>query len=270
MQAVILAGGYGTRLTEETAVRPKPMVEIGSRPILWHIMKLFSHHGVDEFVVCCGYKAEVIKDYFANYRLRAGDVTIDLRENRLELHPSEVEPWRITLLDTGERTMTGGRLKRAAAHLSGETFCLTYGDCLADVDIAELVASHRRSGATVTMTAVQPPGRFGVLGLGDDQVTISSFAEKPRGDGGWINGGFFVLEPEALDAIEGDETVWERDPLETLAGEGKLHAYRHEGYWQNMDSLRDKMILEEQWASGSPPWRVWDSYAGRPAVISPP
>jgi glucose-1-phosphate cytidylyltransferase len=258
MQVVILAGGYGTRLTEETTVKPKPMVEIGGRPILWHIMKLYSHYGLNDFIVCCGYKANVIKDYFASYRLHASDVTFDFRDDRFVVHSTDVEDWRVTLLDTGENTMTGGRLRRAAAHLESGTFCLTYGDCLTDIDISRLVGAHKESGATATLTAVQPPGRFGVLTFGSDQFTISSFLEKPRGDGGWVNGGFFVLESSVLDYVGGDETVWEREPLEALAREGKLHAYRHHGYWQNMDSLRDKMVLEEQWASGSPPWRVWD------------
>jgi glucose-1-phosphate cytidylyltransferase len=257
VQVVILAGGYGTRLTEETSVRPKPMVEIGGRPVLWHIMKLYSHYGMNEFIICCGYKAHVIKEYFASYRLHASNVTVDLRTDQLTLHPAEVEPWHVTLLDTGETTMTGGRLKRAASHLRPETLCLTYGDCLTDVNLDRLIESHRASGALATMTAVQPPGRFGVLTFDRDEPTISSFSEKPRGDGGWINGGFFVLEPEALAYVAGDETAWEREPLEALAGAGKLGAYRHDGYWQNMDSLRDKMILEEQWDSGSPPWRVW-------------
>ena len=257
MRAVILAGGFGTRLSEETTVRPKPMVEIGERPILWHIMKLYSAHGIDEFVICLGYKAEVIKDYFANYYLRASDMTLDLRKNELELHARDVEPWRVKLVDTGADTMTGGRLKRVAEHVAGETFCFTYGDCVTDLDMSKLIEFHRDEGAAATLTAIRPPGRFGALTLDHGTSKISSFREKPEGDGGWVNGGFFVLEPEAIDYIEGDATVWEREPMERLADEGKLAAYRHSGYWQNMDSLRDKMVLEEQWTSARPPWKVW-------------
>ena len=257
MKAVILAGGFGTRLSEETTVRPKPMVEIGERPILWHIMKLYSAHGINEFVICLGYKAEVIKDYFANYYLRASDMTLELGRNELELHPRDVEPWRVSLVDTGADTMTGGRLKRVAEHVAGETFCFTYGDCVTNLDMSKLIEFHRNEGAAATLTAIRPPGRFGALTLEHGASTISSFREKPEGDGGWVNGGFFVLEPEAIDYIDGDETVWEREPMERLADEGKLAAYRHSGYWQNMDSLRDKMVLEEQWASGQPPWKVW-------------
>ena len=257
MKAVILAGGFGTRLSEETTVRPKPMVEIGERPILWHIMKLYSAHGINEFVICLGYKAEVIKDYFANYYLRASDMTLDLGRNELELHARQVEPWRVSLVDTGAETMTGGRLKRVAEHVAGQTFCFTYGDCVTDLDMSKLIEFHRTEGAAATLTAIRPPGRFGALTLEHGASTISSFREKPEGDGGWVNGGFFVLEPEVIDYIAGDETVWEREPMERLADEGKLAAYRHSGYWQNMDSLRDKMVLEEQWASGQPPWKVW-------------
>ena len=257
MKAVILAGGFGTRLSEETTVRPKPMVEIGERPILWHIMKLYSAHGINEFVICLGYKAEVIKDYFANYYLRASDMTLDLGRNELELHPRDVEPWRVSLVDTGGDTMTGGRLKRVAEHVASETFCFTYGDCVTNLDMSKLIEFHRNEGAAATLTAIRPPGRFGALTLEHGASTISSFREKPEGDGGWVNGGFFVLEPEVIDYIDGDATVWEREPMERLADEGKLAAYRHSGYWQNMDSLRDKMVLEEQWASGQPPWKVW-------------
>jgi glucose-1-phosphate cytidylyltransferase len=257
VKAVILAGGYGTRLSEETTVRPKPMVEIGERPMLWHIMKLYSAHGIHDFVVCLGYKAEVIKDYFVNYHARASDMTIDLARNEIELRPRDVEPWRVTLVDTGANTMTGGRLKRVAEHIGDGTFCFTYGDCVTDLDVRKLIDFHREQGATATLTAIRPPGRFGALTLGFDATTIESFREKPEGDGGWVNGGFFVLEREVLDYIDGDDTVWEREPMERLAEEGKLAAYRHSGYWQNMDSLRDKMVLEEQWASGQPPWKVW-------------
>jgi glucose-1-phosphate cytidylyltransferase len=257
MKAVILAGGFGTRLSEETTVRPKPMVEIGERPILWHIMKLYSAHGINEFVICLGYKAEVIKDYFANYYLRASDMTLDLAKNELELQPRDVEPWHVTLVDTGVDTMTGGRLKRVAEHVAGETFCFTYGDCVTDLDMTKLIEFHRAEGAAATLTAIRPPGRFGALTLDHDSNQITSFREKPEGDGGWVNGGFFVLEPEVIDHVESDRTVWEREPMERLADEGKLAAYRHSGYWQNMDSLRDKMVLEEQWASEHPPWKVW-------------
>jgi glucose-1-phosphate cytidylyltransferase len=257
VKAVILAGGFGTRLSEETTVRPKPMVEIGERPILWHIMKLYSAHGVNDFVICLGYKAEVIKDYFANYHRRASDITLDLASNEVELRPRDVEPWRVTLVDTGIETMTGGRLKRVAEHLDDETFCFTYGDCVTDLDMTRLVEFHRAEGVAASLTAIRPPGRFGALTLDHDSNKITSFREKPEGDGGWVNGGFFVLEPEAIDYVEGDATVWEREPMERLADEGKLAAYRHSGYWQNMDSLRDKMVLEEQWASGKPPWKVW-------------
>ena len=256
MKAVILAGGYGTRLSEETTVRPKPMVEIGGRPMLWHIMKLYSAHGIADFVFCLGYRAEVIKDYFANYYLRSSDLTVDLDKNEIELSPRGVEPWRVTLVDTGAETMTGGRLKRVAEHIGDQTFCFTYGDCVTDLDVTKLVEFHREAGATATLTAIQPPGRFGALALGDS-ANVQSFREKPEGDGGWVNGGFFVLEPKVIDYIAGDETIWEREPMERLANEGRLAAYRHHGYWQNMDSLRDKMVLEEQWASGRPPWKVW-------------
>jgi glucose-1-phosphate cytidylyltransferase len=256
VKAVILAGGYGTRISEESAVRPKPMVEIGERPILWHIMKIYSAHGIDDFVIACGYRGYQIKEFFANYFLHMSDVTFDLGANAMTTHSTGVEPWRVTLVDTGERTMTGGRLKRLAPYLDG-TFCFTYGDCVTDLDVGRLVSFHREQGGLATLTAVQPPGRFGVITLAAEQTQITRFAEKPEGDGGWISGGFFVLEPEALDYVDGDETVWERGPMERLAREGRLSAYKHTGYWQNMDTLRDKMVLEEQWASGSPPWKVW-------------
>jgi glucose-1-phosphate cytidylyltransferase len=255
VKAVILAGGVGSRISEETQLRPKPMIEIGGRPILWHIMKIYSAHRIDEFVILCGYKGEVIKQYFAGYFLNSSDITFDLASNTVETHSSGVENWRVTVIDTGEDTMTGGRLKRAAPFLAGETFCLTYGDCVSDIDIGELVRAHRSLGTLVTLTAIQPPGRFGTLTLDHDHVM--TFMEKPRGDGGWVNGGFFVVEPEALDYVEGDGTVWEREPLQNLAHEGKLGAYRHSGYWQNMDTLRDKMVLEQQWASPKPPWKAW-------------
>jgi glucose-1-phosphate cytidylyltransferase len=261
VKAVILAGGYGTRISEESSVRPKPMVEIGERPILWHIMKIYSAHGINDFIVCCGYKGYVIKDYFANYFLRAADVTFDLGENRVVTHAKSVEPWKVTVIDTGEKTMTGGRLRRVREHLGDEAFCFTYGDAVSDIDIGALVEFHSSRKAVATLTAVQPPGRFGALTLGEDEDVISGFREKPLGDGAWVNGGFFVLEPRAIDYIDGDSTVWEREPMERLAHEGALAAYKHRGYWQNMDTLRDRMVLEEEWASGRAPWRVWEEKA---------
>jgi len=255
MKAVILAGGYGTRISEETQARPKPMVEVGGRPVLWHVMKTYSAHGIHEFVICLGYKGYMIKEYFANYFLHMSDVTFDLRENRMEVHHRHAEPWRVTLVDTGEATMTGGRLKRIREYVGEESFCFTYGDGLSDVKVPELIAFHRRQGKLATITAVQPPGRFGALDL--QQNLITGFREKPQGDGGWINGGFFVLEPRALDAIEGDRTLWEREPLERLARDGQLAAFRHLGFWQPMDTLRDKLLLESLWASGKAPWKVW-------------
>jgi glucose-1-phosphate cytidylyltransferase len=257
MKTVILAGGYGTRITEESAIRPKPMVEIGEKPILWHIMKIYSSFGIDDFVICCGYKAHVIKEYFANYFIRACDVTFDLRENVTTVHSNGVEPWRVTLVDTGDRTMTGGRIRRARDYIGDETFCLTYGDCVGNVDVAALIEAHKREQALVTLTAVQPPGRFGALQLPTDGARVDAFLEKPQGDGAWINGGFFVVEPEAIDYIDGDDAVWEEAPLERLAHEGRLSAYRHRGYWQPLDTLRDKMFLEREWESGSPAWKVW-------------
>lgn len=257
MKAVILAGGYGTRLAEETAVRPKPMVEIGQYPILWHIMKIYSSHGINDFVICCGYKGYLIKEYFANYFLYNSDVTFSLRDNRMEVHGSNAEPWMVTLVDTGQHTMTGGRLKRVAQHVGNESFCFTYGDGVADVDIGRLLQFHRAQETVATLTATQPPGRFGAFTMKRDQHRIYSFHEKPQGDGAWINGGYFILEPEVFDYIEGDHTVWEREPLERLASEGNLAAYPHEGFWQPMDTLRDKTYLEELWNSGSAPWKKW-------------
>jgi glucose-1-phosphate cytidylyltransferase len=255
VKAVILAGGYGTRISEESAVRPKPMVEIGGMPILWHIMKIYAAHGVTDFVVAAGYKGYLIKEYFADYFLHMSDVTFDLERNEMTTHASSAEPWRVTVVDTGEETMTGGRIKRLRDYLGGETFCLTYGDCVTDLDISAEITSHRASGTLATVAAIQPPGRFGALSLLDERVT--SFHEKPSGDGGWVNGGFFVVEPEAVDSIEGDETVWEGPPLENLAHEGRLGVYRHRGFWHPMDTLRDRMILEELWASRKAPWKVW-------------
>jgi glucose-1-phosphate cytidylyltransferase len=257
MKSVILAGGYGTRISEESGVRPKPLVEIGGRPILWHIMKIYSEHGIDDFVVCLGYKGAMIKSYFANYALQRSDVTFDFREDETIIHSRTVEPWRVTLIDTGEETMTGGRVRRVREHIGDETFCLTYGDGVSDIDLGELVRFHQRRDVLATMTAVQPPGRFGAMSLGADEELVTSFREKPAGDEAWVNGGFFVLEPEVIDYIDDDTSIWEREPLTKLAEDGKLAAYRHRGYWQNLDTLRDKAVLEEQWASGNPPWRVW-------------
>ena len=255
MKCVILAGGLGTRISEESIVKPKPMIEIGGRPIIWHIMKIYSSQGIDEFIVCLGYKGYVIKEYFANYFLHMSDVTIDMRDNRMQVHQKSAEPWKVTLVDTGEATQTGGRLKRVAPYLGAEDFCFTYGDGLADVDLEALIAFHRSEKAKATLTAVQPPGRFGALVLEGNRV--ASFQEKPKGDGGWINGGFFVCSPGVLDDIAGDDTLWEREPLETFARERTLAAYFHRGFWQPMDTLRDKNRLEELWASGRAPWKRW-------------
>ncbi|PZP35682.1 MAG: glucose-1-phosphate cytidylyltransferase [Roseateles depolymerans] len=255
MKAVILAGGLGTRLAEETSVRPKPMVEIGGKPVLWHVMKIFSHYGINDFVVCLGYKGYVIKEYFANYFLHMSDVTFDLAENRMEIRDRHVEPWRVTLVDTGEHTMTGGRLKRVRQYLDDESFCFTYGDGLSDVDVGRLVQFHAQQGRMATVTAVQPPGRFGALDIEDQRIT--RFAEKPQGDGSWINGGFFVLEPQVIDYIGGDEVTWEREPLERLAAEGQLSAFAHRGFWHPMDTLRDKILLEDLWQTQRAPWKLW-------------
>ncbi|TDR48711.1 glucose-1-phosphate cytidylyltransferase [Tahibacter aquaticus] len=255
MKAVILAGGLGTRIAEETHLRPKPMIEIGGKPILWHILKIYSSHGINDFIVCLGYKGYLIKEYFANYFLHMSDVTIDLRSNSMDVHHKHAEPWRITLVDTGEHTQTGGRLRRVAEYLDGETFCFTYGDGVSDVDIGAELAFHRSQNCLATVCAVQPPGRFGALDI--DGMRITRFSEKPVGDGTWINGGYFVLEPRVLDYIGGDETVWERGPLETLARDGQLSAYTHAGFWQPMDTVRDKTRLEELWNSGAAPWKVW-------------
>jgi len=256
MKAVILAGGLGTRISEETTVRPKPMVEIGGKPILWHIMKLYSHYGIQEFVVCCGYKGYIIKEYFANYFLHMSDVTFDMSRNSMEVHHRNAEPWKVTLVDTGDQTMTGGRLKRVAPYIeSDDLFCLTYGDGLSDVNIGELISFHRASGGMATLTAIYPPGRFGALELLGNKV--QRFAEKPQGDGSMINGGFFVLSPKVLRYIDGDQTIWEQEPMERLAAEGQLAAFKHAGFWQPMDTLRDKQRLDELWQGGNPPWRVW-------------
>lgn len=256
MKAVILAGGLGTRLSEETSVRPKPMVEIGGKPILWHILKIYSAFGVREFVICLGYKGYVIKEYFANYFLHMSDVTFDMARNRMEVHNNNAEPWRVTLVDTGDSTMTGGRLRQVRRYVAEEDcFCFTYGDGVGDIDIGKTLAFHKAHGKLATMTATQPPGRFGALGMDGDAV--QSFQEKPSGDGGWINGGFFVLSPKVIDLIEDDSTIWERKPLEQLAGRGELMAYKHHGFWQPMDTLRDKTHLEELWQSGKAPWKLW-------------
>ena len=257
MKAVILAGGRGTRISEESTLKPKPMIEIGNRPILWHIMKLYSEAGVNDFVICLGYRGYVIKEYFANYFLHMSNVTFDIAKNQMEVHDQTVEPWRVTLLDTGEATMTGGRVKRAARFLNGEDFCLTYGDGVADVDIAALVKFHKEHKALATVTAVRPMARFGALFMDDAQGRVTHFEEKPAGDGGWINGGFFVLSPKALDYIEDDNTIWERAPLEALASHGQLCAYPHQGFWHAMDTMRDKAYLEELWQSGTAPWKTW-------------
>ena len=257
MKVVILAGGYGTRISEESGVRPKPMVEIGGNPILWHIMKIYSAYGLNDFIVCCGYKSHVIKEYFANYHLRAADITFDLANNAMQIHRNYAEPWKVTLVDTGEGTMTGGRLKRVAKYLGDETFCLTYGDGLSDINIRDLIAFHKAQGTLATLTAVQPPGRFGVFNLQHDDARIPTFKEKPHGDGAWVNGGFFVLESAVLNYISGDATVWEKEPLESLAESGSLSAYKHHGFWQPMDTLRDKRVLEELWQTNKAPWKKW-------------
>lgn len=260
MKAVILAGGLGTRLSEETSIKPKPMVEIGGKPILWHIMKIYSAHGVNEFIICCGYKGYVIKEYFKNYFLHMSDVTFNMVKNEMEVHYGRAEPWKITLVDTGEHSMTGGRLKRVADYLADEKeFCFTYGDGVADVDITSLIKFHRSHGKQATLTATYPPGRFGALGMeGDD---IVSFEEKPKGDGAMVNGGFFVLSPSVIDLIDSDSTTWEQEPLRKLASDNQLKAFKHTGFWQPMDTLRDKMHLDELWEQGSAPWKVWDQYA---------
>lgn len=255
MKCVILAGGLGTRISEETMVRPKPMVEIGGKPILWHVMKIYSAHGIHDFVICAGYKGYMIKEYFANYFLHMSDVTFDIKNNQMEVHERYAEPWKVTVVDTGEETMTGGRLKKVARYLEKETFCLTYGDGIGDINLPQLLEDHRKGARLATITAVQPPGRFGALQLEDLDVT--GLMEKPEGDGGWINGGFFVLEPEIFSYIENDQTIWEQHSLQRLSQEKQLHAYKHDGFWQPMDSLRDKQFLEQLWKKGEAPWKVW-------------
>jgi glucose-1-phosphate cytidylyltransferase len=257
MKAVILAGGLGTRISEETHLKPKPMIDVGGKPILWHIMKLYSSHGVNEFVICCGYKGYVIKEYFANYFLHMSDVTFDLAYNQMQVHHRHAEPWKVTLVDTGDATMTGGRLRRVAEYVRHEeSFCFTYGDGLADVDIAASIRFHQAHGKAATVTAVMPPGRYGAL-VRQEGGGVSGFMEKPRGDGGWINGGFFVLSPRVIARIESDATSWEQEPLASLAADGELQAFEHRGFWQPMDTLREKNLLEELWASGQAPWKNW-------------
>ncbi|MEJ7608469.1 MAG: glucose-1-phosphate cytidylyltransferase [Bryobacteraceae bacterium] len=256
MKVVILAGGMGTRISEETHTRPKPMIEIGGRPILWHIMKIYSHYGLNEFIVCLGFKGYVVKEYFTNYCLHNSDVTFDLSQNSMLVHEKQWENWKVTLVDTGLQTMTGGRVKRVASHIGNQTFLMTYGDGLGDIDIGQLIRHHENSGKLATVTATQPPGRFGSLRLSSaDEVT--GFQEKPVGDGGWINGGFFVLSPKVIDLIEGDATLWEKEPMEHLASSGQLSAYKHDGFWQPMDTLRDKNHLEHLWDAGKAPWKLW-------------
>lgn len=255
MKVVILAGGLGTRISEETHVRPKPMIEIGGYPILWHIMKIYSSYGINDFIICLGYKGYMIKEYFSNYFLHMSDVTFDFRDNTMEVHRKHAEPWRVTLIDTGEQTMTGGRMKRVRTYLDEEDFCFTYGDGLGDVNISELITFHKQQQTLATVTAIQPPGRFGALDL--QQNRIVRFDEKPQGDGTWVNGGYFVLSTKVLDYIEGDQTSWEKEPLERLAREGQLAAYRHGGFWKPMDTQRDKTQLEELWHSGKAPWKIW-------------
>ena len=259
LKTVILAGGLGTRISEESHLRPKPMIEIGGRPILWHIMKLYGHHGITDFVICCGYKGYMIKEYFANYFLHMSDVTFDLASNSMEVHNRKAEPWKITLVDTGEQTMTGGRIRRIRDYIDG-TFCLTYGDGVSDVDITALVAFHRAQQVEATMTAILPAGRFGALGIAGDRVT--AFQEKPQGDNRWVNGGFMVCEPSVFDRLEGDETVFEKGPLEGLARDRQLAVWKHDGFWMAMDTMRDKTQLEEMWASGRAPWKTWEPIRG--------
>ena len=255
MKAIILAGGLGTRISEESHLKPKPMIEIGGKPILWHIMKIYSAAGIHDFVICLGYRGYVIKEYFANYFLHMSDVTFDMANNKMEVHQNNAEPWRVTLVETGEETMTGGRLKNAAAYVGEQDFCFTYGDGVSDLDIGKLLAFHKEKKTLATVTAVQPPGRFGALNLEGDLIT--SFEEKPKGDGGWINGGFFVLSPKVIDYVKGDDTFWELEPMQRLAGEGNLAAYKHKGFWHAMDTLRDKNYLEDLWSSGRAPWKKW-------------
>jgi glucose-1-phosphate cytidylyltransferase len=259
VKVVILAGGFGTRISEESQIKPKPLVEIGTMPIIWHIMKIYSSYGLNEFIVCCGYKGFMIKEYFSSYFLHKSDVTFDLENNQMKIHDCNAEPWKVTLVDTGQDVMTGGRLKRIKDYLGNDTFCLTYGDGVSNINIAELISFHKKhKNVLATLTAVQPPGRFGALVLSEGQDIITHFQEKVKGDGAWVNGGFFVLEPKVLDYIAGDATSWEKEPLMKLARENKLAAYRHNGFWQPMDTLRDKMYLENLWATNQAPWKLWE------------
>ena len=255
LKAIILAGGLGTRISEESHTKPKPMIEIGGKPILWHIMKMYSYYGINDFIICLGYKGYVVKEYFSNYFLHMSDVTFCMRENKMEIHQKFAEPWQVTLVDTGEETMTGGRLKRVAQYIGNETFCFTYGDGVSDIDISALINHHKMASKLATVTAIQPPGRFGSLNI--EGNIVNSFQEKPAGDGSWINGGFFVLEPRVIDYIDNDDTIWEQQPLQNLALEGQLSAFQHNGFWQAMDTLREKKQLEELWASNSAPWKRW-------------
>jgi glucose-1-phosphate cytidylyltransferase len=255
MKVVILAGGLGTRIAEETHLKPKPMIEIGGKPILWHIMKIYSVHGIDDFIICLGYKGYLIKEYFANYSLHMSDVTFDFKDNKIKIHEKKAEPWSVTLVDTGEQTMTGGRLKRVSKYLDNEDFCFTYGDGVSDINITELIEFHKKQETLATCTATQPPGRFGALDVAQNRII--SFNEKPLGDGAWINGGFFVLSPKVIDYIDGDDTTWEKEPIERLARDGELSAFKHKGFWKPMDTLRDKNQLDELWDSGNAPWKSW-------------
>jgi glucose-1-phosphate cytidylyltransferase len=257
VKVVILAGGFGTRISEESGVKPKPMVEIGGKPILWHIMQIYSSYGLNDFVICCGYKSHVVKEYFARYYLYSSDLTFDLANNDMQIQNNDAEPWRVTLVETGDKTMTGGRLKRVKDYLDNETFCLTYGDGVSNVNISDVIDFHRAQGVLATLTAAQPPGRFGAFQLHHDENLVKSFKEKPDGDGAWVNSGFFVLEPAVMDYIEGDSITWEKQPMEALAADNQLAAYRHHGFWQPMDTLRDKHVLEDLWQAGNPPWKVW-------------
>lgn len=257
MKVVILAGGYGTRLSEETTIKPKPMAEIGGRPILWHIMKIFSAQGFNDFIICCGYKSNVIKEYFLNYSLNRSDLTIDLATHSVKVHKNGAEPWQVTLVETGEKTMTGGRLKRVKKYLGNSPFFFTYGDGVSDINLHKLLTFHNQQKALATVTAVSPPGRFGGFTLKENQTIVKNFREKPKGDGAWINGGYFVLDPKVINYIKGDETVWEQEPMRMLSKEGKLAAFKHEGFWHPMDTLRDKNVLEQMWQIGKAPWKIW-------------
>ena len=257
MKALLLAGGFGTRISEESVVRPKPLVEIGQQPIIWHIMKIYASHGITDFIVACGYKGDMIKEYFSRLFLSSADVTFDLKKNTMEVHYARAEPWRVTCVHTGMESMTGGRMRRVREYIGDETFCMTYGDGVSDIDLTAEIKYHRQQGLLATLVAVKPPGRFGAFSLHSENNNVSNFIEKPQGDGAWINGGFFVLEPKVFDYIDSDQEPWEQSPMQRLAEEGQLAAFRHTGFWQPMDTLRDKMVLEKLWASGEAPWKVW-------------